>query len=244
MILHSKGIVLRAIRYAETSLIADIFTEAYGLRTFIAGSVRTPRSRMSQGLFQPMQPVELVSYFKDKPDALNRLKELRAAQVFHHIHADIRKGAVLLFCAEVCRKCLREADENRSLYTFLTTFLEWLDQEEATIALAPQAFLIGLSHYLGFQPEDPGDESNLCFDLINGVFVQEPDIQGQFLSPETSAHMVRMMRSAWPDLNKLDIRKEDRKQLLEALIAFYRYQVSGFSDVHTPEVMEWVWGGR
>jgi DNA repair protein RecO (recombination protein O) len=244
MLLHSRGIVLRAIRYAETSLIADIFTEAYGLRTFIAGSVRTPRARMAQGLFQPMQPVELVAYFKDKPDALNRLKELRAGQVFHHIHADIRKGAVLLFCAEVCRKCVQEADENRDLFAFLISFLEWLDREEVAVALAPQAFLIGCSRYLGFHPEDPGDNTNLCFDLVNGIFGKESDMQGPFLSPSISAHMLQIMRSAWSDLNKLDIRKEERKQLLEALILFYQQQVSGFSDVHTPEVMEWVWGGR
>ncbi|MCY7330621.1 MAG: recombination protein O N-terminal domain-containing protein, partial [Saprospiraceae bacterium] len=97
MILKTRGIVFRTVKYGETSVIADIFTEEKGLHTFIGGSVRTARARMSFSLFQPMTVVDAVAYFRDEPNALNRLKELRADQVFRAIPFDIRRGAIALF---------------------------------------------------------------------------------------------------------------------------------------------------
>lgn len=51
--LHTRGIVFRTVKYGETSVITDVFTEEKGLLTFIAGSVRAARSRMPFGLFHP-----------------------------------------------------------------------------------------------------------------------------------------------------------------------------------------------
>jgi len=128
MQLKTTGIVFRSVKYAETSVIADIFTEDKGLHTFIAGGVRSARARMPYSLFQPMMVVDLVAYYRDDPNAMNRLREMRVAEVWQRIPFDIRRGAVALFMAEICRKCIQETEENRELFHFLIHTLRWLDQ--------------------------------------------------------------------------------------------------------------------
>ena len=109
MLLETIGIVFRTVKYGETSVIADIFTEEKGLHTFIGGGVRSARARMPFNLFQPMMVVDLVAYYRDDPNAMNRLKELRAGEVWQAIPFDIRRGAVALFMAEICRKSIQSA---------------------------------------------------------------------------------------------------------------------------------------
>lgn len=41
MIYSTKGIVLRTIKYGETSVIASIFTESFGVQSYIVNGVRT-----------------------------------------------------------------------------------------------------------------------------------------------------------------------------------------------------------
>ncbi|MFM7399399.1 MAG: DNA repair protein RecO, partial [Bacteroidota bacterium] len=74
MQLKTTGIVFRSVKYAETSVIADIFTEDKGLHTFIAGGVRSAKARMPYSLFQPMMVVDLVAYYRDDPNSMNRLR--------------------------------------------------------------------------------------------------------------------------------------------------------------------------
>ena len=109
MVLETIGIVFRTVKYGETSVIADIFTAEKGLHTFIAGNVRSAKARMPFNLFQPMMVVEMVAYYRDDPTALNRLKELRAGEIWKAIPFDIRRGAVALFMAEICRKSIQSA---------------------------------------------------------------------------------------------------------------------------------------
>ena len=76
--LKTKGIVFRTVKYGETSVITDIFTEEKGLHTFIGGGVRSAKARMPYSLFQPMMVVELVAYYKDDPNRMVSNKRINS----------------------------------------------------------------------------------------------------------------------------------------------------------------------
>lgn len=239
MLLETAGIVFRTVKYGETSVIADIFTEEKGLHTFIAGSVRTAKSRMPFGLFQPMTVIDLVAYYKEDPNALNRIKEARAAAVWQSIPFDVRRGAVALFMAEICRKCILESEENRELFDFILHHLQVLDRSPHPIANLHLHFLLGLSGYLGFQPqeEDPGAER--FFDLKEGIFSPVPPIHPH-MDPESTALMLELMQSEAENCHEISLPKTTRKQLLQYLLQFYAFHVPGFSGIQTTAVLEMV----
>lgn len=241
MLLKTRGIIFRTVKYGETSVIADIFTEEKGLHTFIAGSVRTAKARMPYSLFQPMMAVDMVSYFREDAGALNRLKELRAAEVWSTIPFDIRHGAVALFMAEVCRKSIQEAEENRELFDFLLETLRWLDSTPHPIANIHLHFLLQLSGFLGFQPQtDFPEDGELFFDLKEGTFHSTPPMQPLYLEPEQTAQLVALLHTPLEHCHEVTLDRVERKSLLQNLLQFYQFHVPGFSEIHTPEVLEMV----
>ena len=122
MLIKTKGIVLKAIKYGETSLIVDIYTEEKGLRKYIVSGVRKQKAKISAGLLQVMSSVEIIAYEKEGK-GLNRLKEIRASHIYQSIPMEIRKGAVGLFIAEIAQKTLKEAESNKPLFDFLIILL-------------------------------------------------------------------------------------------------------------------------
>jgi DNA repair protein RecO (recombination protein O) len=243
MLLQTRGIVFRTIKYGETSVIADIFTEAKGLHTFIAGGVRSAKARMPFGLFQPMTVVDLVCYYKDAPDAVNRLKEMRVAEVFGAIPFDIRRGAIALFMAEVCRKSIHEAEENPDLFEFLLDYLLLLDATDKPLANLHLHFLLGLSGFFGFQPQGEPDTDETFFDLKEGLFSPVPPLHPLFLEPAQTRFMLDLLRLPAERFYEPTLTRIERKILLMSLLQFYALHMPGFSEIHTPEVLELVMQG-
>lgn len=243
MLLETTGIVFRTVKYGESSVIADIFTEEKGLHTFIAGGVRSAKARMPFSLFQPMMVVDMVAYFRDDPNAMNRLKELRAGEIWQSIPFDIRRGAVALFMAEICRKSIQETEENRELFNFLLEHLRWLDTSPHPIANLHLHFLLGLSGFLGFQPQvDSEMVGELFFDLKEGTFSPVPLSHRQQLEPEATDQMLAIFNASLENCHTVELTRAERKSLLHKLLQFYEFHVPGFSGANTPDILEMVMG--
>lgn len=241
MLLKSRGIVFRTLKYGETSVISDIFTEEKGLHSFIGGSVRTAKSRMPYTLFQPMTVVDLVSYYRDDITALNRLKEVRASELWTGIPFDIKKGAVVLFMAEVCRKCVHEGEENPDLFHFLLDYLRHLDATTTPIANLHLHFLLGLSGHLGFMPMlESAEEGPLYFDFAEGQFTLEQPLHSQALNTEETQIFMALLESPLELCHQIILSREQRSTLLQQLLLFYRAHVPNFGELNTVEVLNQV----
>ena len=118
MLIKTRGIIFRAVKYSETSIIADIYTEEKGLRSYIISGVRSKKAKVKASVLQVMTLVDMVAYHRDNKE-LNRIKEIKAAYVYRSIPFDIVKGAVGLFMIELARKTIKEAEENPGLFNFL-----------------------------------------------------------------------------------------------------------------------------
>ncbi len=239
MLLSSLGIVFRTVKYGETSVIADIFTEEKGLQTFIGGSVRTAKSRMPFNLFQPMSVVDIVANYRSDGQRLHRLKELRAAEIFTAIPFEIRRGAVTLFMAEICRKSIHDHEPNPELFAFLLDYLRLLDRTPNPIANLHLHFLLHLSGFLGFQPEHELEEAGY-FDLKEGVFVEESPGHPYYVEPEDAVWLSRMLACAAERCHELSIPRATRKRLQQRLLQFYQFHVPGFDGLNTPDVLDLV----
>jgi DNA repair protein RecO (recombination protein O) len=61
MIQRTKGIVLRTVKYGETSLVVTILTELFGVQSYMVNGVRTSSKKGAgrANLFQPISILEL-----------------------------------------------------------------------------------------------------------------------------------------------------------------------------------------
>jgi len=56
-----RGIVIKYIKYGDTSIIVNIFTEAFGLQTYIVNGARSKKSKGKIALYQPTQQLHSVA---------------------------------------------------------------------------------------------------------------------------------------------------------------------------------------
>ena len=64
MLQKTQGIVLHTLKYKDTSLIADIYTEVAGRASFMVSIPRSRKAAVKPVLFQPLALVELEADFR------------------------------------------------------------------------------------------------------------------------------------------------------------------------------------
>jgi DNA repair protein RecO (recombination protein O) len=90
MLHKTKGIVIGFIKYGDTSIIAKVYTELYGMQTYIVNGVRSKSSKNKIALFQPLTILDMVVYHKENRD-IHRLSEVKCHVIFHSIPFNQKK---------------------------------------------------------------------------------------------------------------------------------------------------------
>ena len=237
MLIKTRGIIFRSIKYSETSIIADIFTEEKGLRSYIISGVRSKKARVSASLLQVMTLVEIVAYFREDKD-LHRIKEIKIDHVYTSIPFDIVKGAVGLFMIELARKSIQESEENRKLFTFLYESFRLLDTTENSVANLHLSFMIELSGYLGFIPGGEFNDEFAIFDLEEGVFVKEIPHHFHYLNKKTGELLHHFLKTAIWESHAIKMDRASRKELLDNLLLFYGLHIENFQKINAHQILE------
>jgi DNA repair protein RecO (recombination protein O) len=248
MVIKTRGIVLRAVKYSETSVITDIFTEHFGLRSYIISGVRTSKSKVAAGLLQVMSLVEIVAY--EKAEKLNRLTEIRAAHVYTTVPFEMQRMSVGLFMAEVARRTIRGTEENRPLFDFLFDIFKFLDVTDGSVANLHLAFLVELSGLFGFRPEENEDEyyddEELILDLREGIFLpyyedEEGDmepLEPHFLKPNLTTILRGFLKRPWHESAQIKMNRDERRALIAELLRFYQWHLEGFPDIQSFKILQ------
>ena len=151
MLYKTRGIALSYIKYKESSIIARIFTESFGMQSYIINGIRSKNSKTKIALFQPLTLLDLVVYHNKKKD-IHRISEIKCNANFHSIPYDIRKTSIALFLNEMLNKVLIDEGENENLFEFLHSSFQFFDVIQTDFENFHVQFLIQLSRYLGIYP--------------------------------------------------------------------------------------------
>jgi DNA repair protein RecO (recombination protein O) len=244
MQLHkTRGIVLRTIKYGETSLIVTIFTELFGIQSYLVNGVRTS-SRKGPGkanLFQPAAILELTAYHNDLKN-LQRLREFQWGILYQHLFFDVLKNAVALYMVELLQKCLKQPEPNPDLYYFVEDALVSLDAAGGRVlANLPLFFTLHLASFFGFSIEDIYSTQTPFLDLQEGRFVAEHPQHPYVLEDALSYTTAQLLRTRQPqELQELALNQETRRTLLQAYRTFYALHVPDFGELRTLAVMQTV----
>lgn len=236
----TKGIVLRAVKYGETSLIVTMFTELFGVQSYMVNGVRTS-SKKGQGkanLFQPSANLDLVVYHQEIKN-LQRLRDFRWGNLYQHIFSDIPKNAVAMFMVELLTKCLKQPEANPELFYFIEdAFLHLDTSDEDVMANFPLFFAIHLAVLLGFRIDDNYDEQHTVLDLNEGNFVAVAPEHSHYLEGKqawVSSQVLKMQQPS--ELKELKLNSAFRRSLLQAYETFYALHVQDFGAMKTLPVL-------
>lgn len=237
MLIETRGIVFRTLKYSESSLIVDIYTEAKGLQSYIVNGVRSQRSKHNASIYQVMTLVDMVAGAREDK-GLSRIKEIKSAFVYRAIPFDVRKSAVGLFMAEIARKTIREAEAQPDLFSFLYHTFLFLDQTQQPIANLHLHFLVELSAFLGFMPGGDLSEETPVFDLQEGVFSDNLPSAAYCLDLELSKAFYALLQSNYQECHHLRLPAGLRRQLLSKLLDYYRLHLEHLPEIHSHQILQ------
>jgi DNA repair protein RecO (recombination protein O) len=244
MELHkTKGVVLRTVKFGETSLVVTIYTELFGVQPYLVNGVRTS-SRKGPGkanLFQPSAILDLVVYHNELKH-LQRIREFKWGVIYQHIFFDVFKNAVASFMVELLQKCLKQPEPNPELFYFIEDAFVHLDASEGRVmANFPLFFALHLAGFFGFQIEDIYSEHASFLDLQEGRFVGEHPQHPYMLEGNLANATAQLLRVRQPsELTEIGLNQETRRALLQAYRTFYALHVAEFGEMRTLGVLQTV----
>jgi|WetSurMetagenome_2_1015567.scaffolds.fasta_scaffold39865_1 DNA repair protein RecO (recombination protein O) len=239
MLHKTKGIVLHSIKYSETSLIVRIYTELFGLQSYLVKGARSAKSKLKPVLFQPLTLLDLVVYRKEK-SSLQSIREIQISIPYQTIPFDIRKSTIALYLDEILYKAVREEEPNPELFEFLWNSFQMLDTMEGPFSGFHLVFTIKLTRFLGFYPGENEDAAGRLFNLREGIFLDSIPEYEQALDQQDTALLRRLMKCTMDQPTDPGFTSGERNRMLDVLLRYYQLHLPGFQGFRSHEILRQV----
>ena len=171
----TKGIVLRCIKYGETSIIATLYTELFGVQSYIVKGVRqqTKKSAGKANYFQPAAILQMEVYQNNLKN-LQFIKEYQWEYLYKKIYFDVARNASAMYVTELILRCMKQPEANPELFYLAEETLQQIDKCAETLAAnMPLYFTVQLASILGFQLQGAYSKTNTVLDLSEGAILPE-----------------------------------------------------------------------
>ncbi len=240
MVHKTKGIVLRTVKYGETSLVATILTELFGVQTYMVNGVRSSKkSNARANLFQPGAVLDLVVYYYEQR-SMQRIKEFGWSVIYQHVLTDVIKNSIALYIVELLYKTLKQPEKNEAMFYFAEDVLLHLDTASKSVtANIPLYFALHLPHFSGFRMNDDYDEEHNILDLQEGGFVQEQPPHNYFIEGENAKLTSQLLKVMQLDeLSHFNLHHDTRRKLLHFYHSYYALHIQDFGEIKTLAVLQ------
>lgn len=237
MLHKTRGIVLKTFNYSESSLIVHVLTEKFGTQSYLLKGVRKNKSKIKMSMLQPLHLLDMVVYHKPN-GGLQSISEIKNDPILSEIPYDIVKTSLAIFICELIYVTLKESNTDEELFEFVFQSIQLLDLTQAPLANFHLFFMIRFAKFLGIYPAYSAKESDLYFDVQNGIFISHIPSHPVYMEKENTAFLKKMMQSTFDQAANLQLNSEERKKFLVALIAYYQYHLEGFKGLQSHVVLE------
>ena len=230
-----KAIVINKIRYKDSGLIVKLFTEEKGLLSFLIRNANSKKNKTA-GLYQPLTILNIQGLIKEN-STLHYIKEAKVADSLNSIHQHPIKLGVSMFLSELLYKSLKEAEPNQALFHYLLYALHWLEVSK-NYSNFPIAFMVNLSTYYGFPPQENIIIGDKYFDMREGQFQKSEPNHMEFLSKEKSRYLQLFLGSNFDESSSIPLKGEDRRDLLRQMINYFHIHMDHLRKIQSHVVLE------
>ena len=238
--MKSRAIVLHSLRYGDSSLVVEVYTEELGRRTLMVHVSRSRRSSTRPSLFQPLSLLQLEVEPRAASDML-RPKNIGQEHVLSSLPYEPDKAAIGLFIAEFLYRALKAEGQHVDLFRFLHHSIVYLDECRTGYANFHIVFLAHLSRFLGFYPNLDDYAEGYCFDLSAACFTPLlPREHSHYIGPDESRVMFNLMRLSYATMHLFPMNRTERARCLKLMDEYYRLHLPEYPEIKSLEVLQQV----
>ena len=217
MIFKTRGIVFRFTKYGETSIIVSIFTEMFGLQSYIVNGIRSKTARNRIALYQPLTLLELEVYHRENAN-IERIREARCFHPYQSLTSDVRKSTIAIFLSELINKTVKHESHAEELFAFLSGSLIAIDTSPHAASSAHLVFMVMLSRYLGFGPQ-----------FVNEI------VGGRATDEQTEKVIDQLLHANFE--NDIAMSNDQRRTILDLLIRFYSEHIDNIGEFRSVQIL-------
>ena len=236
MITKTRGIVLRSVRFGESSLIVDVLTKSSGRVSFMVHIPKTSKGKIKKQYFQPMTLLDFEYDFRQRSN-LQHIKDVRVSLPYSSIPIDPAKSCISLFLSEFIYYATRNEQENPTLFTYISTSLEWLDNAYEDFANFHLVFMMRLGKFLGFHPFLEDFTPGCFFDLRNGCFTLSMPLHADFLNAADAGHLYNLMRMNFDTMKLFKLSHDDRNRITEIVLRYYKLHLPNMPELQSFDIL-------
>ncbi len=246
MLHNTKGIVLKTVKYGENGIITTVFTELFGLQSYLVKGARsvTKKAQSSKvAYFQPGAMLEMTVYHNEQKQ-LQFIKEYYWSYPYQQVLFNLVKNGVATYLVELLFHALKQPEANPALYELMETTLKTLDTAtEAVTANLPLLFVLQLGTELGFQIQGKYCEHTPYLDLAEGLYVSETPPHIYYLSNELAEATHQIHQTVdYGVLGTIKLNRLTRQQLLSAYGQYLSLHIPDFGTLKSLSVLQGIWG--
>jgi len=156
-IIKTDALVLKSIKYGDSSKIVSLFSKELGKIKVILKSARNYKSGLS-GKFETLNYLTVILYYRKNRD-LQNIYKAEFVRTFGNIVKEFSRLRAAYKIIEILNKSLPDLDPNPKLYEIVLNFLSNLDLTESDSEILLLNFQINFLKLAGLFPE---------FDIENG----------------------------------------------------------------------------
>lgn len=254
MLVKTEAIVLKSMKYRDTSKIVTFFSKEYGKIRGIAKGARTAKNKFGSAL-EPLSHSMLVFYKKEHQD-LHLISQCDSYRVFKNLTSDLDRMAVALSILELTDQLTHHEERSPVLYPLIFETLKTLDASVKNYSSYLLAFEIRLAGLFGYAMnfETCGncgkplvveqEGKNIVFQIVHGSFLCRKCSQAThsastdlldertiWVSAPEVQILRRLLNAKFPSLSSLEYDVSTGNKIGELLRLYLKYHFDGLKPL-------------
>lgn len=242
MIYSSRGIVLKVVKYSETTIFATIYTLEFGLQQYKIPGIRITSKKGLQNAvyFQPAAILQFEIYH-------NQLKQLQYIKnyswyyLYQYTFFNVIKNAICNYLVEIILHTIHQPEANKLLYEFLESMFMLIDKSnESELPNIPIFFLTRYAYYLGIEIQPNESEINTPYlNLQQGHFIAE-NLNSPYCLNEHHSKLINtfILLKNPSELIKIKLNRNNRAELLKIWQLHYSLHGKDINQLKTLPILQ------
>lgn len=241
MLEKTRGIVLKSVKYGESSLVTTVFTELYGLQSYMVRGVKGSKKQQSRsGLFQPASILDFIADHKPQR-GLQYIRECQPFYIYSSLSEHIARSSIAIFCAELLQKLIPQHEPFPDLFEFTVDFLVSLDRDASvSVGNMPLFFMLQCGRYTGYNIAGTYSDQTPYLNAQEGMFTSTPPPPGNslLLTPEDVAAFARICNVRNVQMAAgIPMNAGMRNRLMDWYIEFLQLHTQHLGPLKSPEIL-------
>lgn len=225
-----SAIVLRTTPYSDSSVIVRLFTDDFGMQSYLINGVRKKKAAITPAMLQPLTLVEVEAYQRENA-GLQRLKELHVHPVLSQLQQSPLHGLAATLLAECFMRAVREESAHAELFNWMQQQILLLEVSERP-EVACLEILTRLTEWLGFGPQADQYREGAWFNLNEGRFDAQHDMRSSYASQNTARQLGSLLLQ-----DAFASEDAPGSAYLDDLLKYYQLHLPGFGLPKSLEVV-------